>query len=51
VFKQPPASLLILVSGDGGWEHAVLKMVRELSSEDSLVAEIDINQYLNGKNA
>lgn len=44
--KQPPSSLLILVSGDGGWEHAVLKMARVLSSEDSLVAGIDINQYL-----
>src|SRR5262245_11549436 len=44
--KQPPTSLLILVSGDGGWEHAVLKMAKVLSNEDSLVAGIDINQYL-----
>jgi type IV secretory pathway VirJ component len=44
--KQPASSLLILVSGDGGWEHAVLKMAKVLSSENSLVAGIDINQYL-----
>ena len=44
--KQPPNSLLILVSGDGGWEHAVLRMARVLSNENSLVAGIDINQYL-----
>jgi len=44
--KQPPTSLIILVSGDGGWEHAVLRMARVLSNENSLVTGIDINQYL-----
>src|SRR4029078_10059898 len=44
--NQPPVSVLILISGDGGWEHAVLKMARVLSGEGCLVAGIDINQYL-----
>ena len=44
--KPPAYNLLILVSGDGGWEHAVLKMAKVLSGENSLVAGIDINQYL-----
>lgn len=44
--KQPPVSVLILISGDGGWEHAVLKMAKVLSAEGCLVAGVDINQYL-----
>ena len=44
--NQPPVSVLILISGDGGWEHAVLKMARVLSGEGCLVAGVDINQYL-----
>src|SRR5262245_48902631 len=44
--KEPPAAVLILVSGDGGWEHAVLRMANVLSGEGCLVAGVDITQYL-----
>jgi type IV secretory pathway VirJ component len=44
--QEPPAAVLILVSGDGGWEHAVLRMARILSGEGCLVAGVDITQYL-----
>ncbi len=44
--NHPPVSVLILISGDGGWEHAVLKMAKVLSGEGCLVAGVDINQYL-----
>jgi type IV secretory pathway VirJ component len=44
--SKPPVSVLILISGDGGWEHAVLKMAKVLSGEGCLVAGVDINQYL-----
>src|SRR5262245_20143518 len=44
--SQPASSVLILISGDGGWEHAVLKMAKVLSGEGCLVAGVDINQYL-----
>src|SRR5262249_47180225 len=38
----------ILVSGDGGWEHAVVDMASKLSGDGTFVAGVDIREYLDG---
>lgn len=41
-----PKSVVIFVSGDGGWNLGVVDMARELASLDSLVVGVDIVHYL-----
>ena len=41
-------AMAILISGDGGWIHAVVDLAEKLSAQDTFVAGIDINQYLSG---
>ena len=41
-------SFVILVSGDGGWVHAVVDLASKLSAGKTFVAGIDIRQYLDG---
>jgi type IV secretory pathway VirJ component len=43
-----PESFVILVSGDGGWVHAVVDLASKLSAGKTFVAGIDIRQYLDG---
>ncbi len=41
-----PKSVVIFISGDGGWNLGVVDMARELSSLDALVIGVDITHYL-----
>lgn len=41
-----PSTLILFVSGDGGWNLGVAEMARALSQENALVAGIDITRYL-----
>jgi len=43
-----PDSFVILVSGDGGWVHAVVDLASKLSAGKTFVAGVDIRQYLEG---
>ncbi len=45
---QPPQeaqSLVLFVSGDGGWQHGVINMARYLAEQGALVAGIDAKVY------
>jgi len=45
--RQPhPTSVILFVSGDGGWNRGVVDMARQLAGMDALVAGIDIVHYL-----
>src|SRR6185295_16857352 len=41
-----PKSVVIFISGDGGWKLGVVDMARALVPQDALVAGIDITRYL-----
>lgn len=41
-------TLVILISGDGGWIHAVVDLAEKLSAEGEFVVGVDIRQYLAG---
>ncbi len=41
-----PHSVVLFVSGDGGWNSGVVDMARRLADLDSFVVGIDINRYL-----
>jgi type IV secretory pathway VirJ component len=41
-----PSSVVIFISGDGGWKLGVVDMARALVPMDALVAGIDITRYL-----
>lgn len=41
-----PAHVAIFVSGDGGWNQGVVDMARALADDGTLVAGLDITQYL-----
>ena len=41
-----PTSIVIFVSGDGGWNLGVVDMAKELAQLDALVIGIDITHYL-----
>jgi len=46
-----PNSVVLLVSGDGGWNVRVVEMAQWLVLQGALVAGIDINQYFKRLNA
>jgi type IV secretory pathway VirJ component len=48
VYRQTerPAHVVLFVSGDGGWNLGVVDMARQLATQDSLVAGVDITHYL-----
>jgi type IV secretory pathway VirJ component len=43
-----PSRVVLLVSGDGGWNLGVVGMAREIAGMDALVVGIDIRRYLTG---
>ena len=43
---EKPSSVVLFVSGDGGWNLGVVDMARELATLDALVVGIDITHYL-----
>lgn len=44
--RDHPAHVALFVSGDGGWNHGVLRMANALADSDALVVGIDIRRYL-----
>lgn len=49
IFKpstQEPTSLILLISGDGGWEYRVKRMAESASGAGALVVGIDIISYM-----
>ena len=43
--RDRPSHMVLFVSGDGGWNHGVVEMARELAARDAAVAGIDIRRY------
>jgi type IV secretory pathway VirJ component len=41
-----PHSLVLFVSGDGGWNLGVISMARHLADEGAVVAGLDVRHYL-----
>jgi type IV secretory pathway VirJ component len=41
-----PSSVVLFISGDGGWNLGVVDMARELATLDALVVGIDITHYM-----
>jgi type IV secretory pathway VirJ component len=46
--REHPSQVVLFVSGDGGWNRAVVGMAEDLATMDALVVGIDIRRYLNG---
>lgn len=42
---QPPTSVALFVSGDGGWELGVINMARNIANQGALVVGIDARHY------
>ena len=45
-WQTKPSTVVLLISGDGGWNKGVVDMARELSSLGSVVVGVDITRYL-----
>ena len=45
--REHPSQVVLFVSGDGGWNRAVVGMAEELATMGALVVGIDIRRYLN----
>jgi len=43
--SERPTNVIILVSGDGGWNQAMADMAEAFSNLDAVVAGVDINNY------
>jgi type IV secretory pathway VirJ component len=41
-----PSRVVLLVSGDGGWDAAAAELARGLAAQDALVVGIDLRRYL-----
>ena len=46
--REHPSRVVLFVSGDGGWNHGVVRMAEVLAGRDALVVGIDIRSYLGG---
>jgi type IV secretory pathway VirJ component len=46
--RGDPSRVVLLVSGDGGWNRGVVGMARDIAATDALVVGIDIRHYLAG---
>jgi len=44
--ESPPHSLVLFLSGDGGWNLGVISMARHLADEGAIVAGLDVRHYL-----
>lgn len=47
----PPKSVVLFISGDGGWNRGVVDMARQLRDAGALVAGIDIRPFLKSLDA
>ena len=45
---KPPTSVVLFVSGDGGWNNGVISMAKDIASQGALVLGIDAKTYKNG---
>ncbi|MDO7742130.1 MAG: virulence factor [Pedobacter sp.] len=45
---KTPASVVLFVSGDGGWKNGVINMARDIANQGALVLGIDAKTYKNG---
>lgn len=43
--EKSPTSVALFVSGDGGWEHGVINMARNVARQGALVLGIDAKHY------
>lgn len=43
--KTPPKSLMLFISGDGGWELGVVGMAKTLADQGALVAGVDAKKF------
>lgn len=43
--KSPPSSLVLFVSGDGGWQFGVINMAKFLAQQGALVAGVDAKHF------
>lgn len=43
--EKTPTSVALFVSGDGGWEHGVLNMAKNVAGQGALVLGIDAKHY------
>ncbi|MCD0488837.1 prolyl oligopeptidase family serine peptidase [Pedobacter sp. MC2016-14] len=43
--KGTPTSVALFVSGDGGWEHGVINMAKDICRQGALVLGIDARRY------
>jgi type IV secretory pathway VirJ component len=48
--QGPPKSVVLFISGDGGWNLGVVAMAKQLRDEGALVAGIDIRPFLKSLN-
>lgn len=44
--SEQPASVVIFISGDGGWNAGVVEMAKAISSLNTMVVGVDITRYL-----
>jgi type IV secretory pathway VirJ component len=49
--SEYPGNVVLLISGDGGWNLGVIDMARSLAELDSMVVGIDITHYIKQLNA
>jgi len=45
---KTPASVVLFVSGDGGWKNGVINMAKDIANQGALVLGIDAKTYKNG---
>lgn len=45
---KTPTSVVLFVSGDGGWKNGVINMARDIANQGALVLGIDAKTYKNG---
>ncbi len=46
--RAHPSRVVLFVSGDGGWNHGVVRMAEALAGRDALVVGFDIRSYIGG---
>ncbi|MBK0382541.1 virulence factor [Pedobacter sp. SD-b] len=44
---KAPSSVALFISGDGGWEHGVINMAKNICHQNALVLGIDAKFYMN----
>ncbi len=44
---KTPTSVVLFVSGDGGWEKGIINMARDIAGQGALVLGLDAKHYKN----